>query len=138
MGLRKLASEAYYSSKFDFLEMVNPPMAKLEMLKIDKTPKLLAFLPDPIYLIESYSKSPIDKLYYEDRFIIDDLRRFLDYLVDTQQQYLADLPQIENEESLKFMCLQRKTEHCLLFIVDKKKEVSWGKRRTRMRASKNE
>lgn len=123
MGLRKLASESHYSSKFDFLEMVNPPLAKLEMLKIEKTPKLLAFLPDPIYLIESDSKSPIDKLYYQDRFIIDDLRRFLDYLVDTQQQYLADVPQIENEARLKLLCEQSKTEHCLLFIIDKKREV---------------
>ena len=122
LGLRKLATMKKYRRFLNFYQMRNPPAARMRELNINKLSKLVTFLPDPIHLVEPDSTEPIDKVYYDEAFIFDKLRRYLDAMISNHARYLQTPPEVKSEQDLARFCLDRKADLCLFFVVDKAKE----------------
>lgn len=127
MGLRKLANSNKYKKYLNVYQMVNPPEFKMKELGIKKLAKLVTFLPNPILLAEPDSTEPIDKVFYEFNFVYDKIKTYLDDMIDLHAIYLQDVPQVHNATELDTLCRKDpKRPFCLIFIVDKKKEVRTG------------
>lgn len=122
LGLRKLATMKKYSRFLNFYQMKNPPPARLRELGIDRLSKLVTFLPDPIHLVEPDSTEPIDKVYYDEAFIFDKLKRYLDAMISHHARYLQTPPEVRSERDLGRYCLERRADLCLFFVVDKRRE----------------
>ena len=122
LGLRKLATMKQYRRFLNFYQMKNPPPQRLRELGIDRLSKLVTFLPDPMHLVEPDSSEPIDKVYYDEAFIFDKLRRYLDAMISDHARYLQTPPEVRSERGLARSCLERRADLCLFFVLDKQRE----------------
>lgn len=120
MGLRKLALLPKYKQHFNFYQMVKPPPERLRELKIKKLSKLVMFLPDLIYLVESEAQVPIDSVHYEAKFIVDPLAEFLNNMIHQHARYLVPPPVVSSELQLLQACDQ---PLCLLLLLNLKSDI---------------
>lgn len=123
LGLRELATYKNCRRFLNFYQMRNPPEPRLRELGIEKLSHLVTFLPDPIHLVEPDSTVPIDKVHYGQAFIYDKLKRYLEAMISNHARYLQVPLEVRSKEDLRRLCLDRKADLCLFFVIDKQKET---------------
>lgn len=116
LGLRKLALMDRYKQHFNFYQMVKPPPERLRELKIKQLAKMVLFLPDLIYLVESDANVPIDSVHYESHFIVDKMAEFLNNMIHSHAQYLKAPKTAATDVEIANSCKKR---FCLLFLINK-------------------
>lgn len=102
--------------------MKNPPKDRLKQLVIKKLSKLVMFMADPILLAEPDSAPPIDKISFELGFIFDNLKMFLDDMIDQHAKYLQDVRQVTSDDDLNRLLTESRKRYYLLFVIDKSRE----------------
>jgi len=119
MSFRVLARSAQYSDFFRFIVIKDPSSKFLESMNIEKIPKLVFLYPKMEDFINDGTE-PTQLIEYGGRFHFESIKEFLDAMIKEQVRFLKDIPEIQSQAQFEANCSGKS---CLMFIIDKKKDM---------------